>query len=227
MRRPLRNALLLISFAGLCLASALYEPNHSKATVDPQDPLKQREGKLTSDQKTEAEATCSLGQSLYQQGKYKESAAAYQRCLQMRPDDAMVLNATARSLDAKGDYAGAEPLLRRALAMVEKALGPDHPYVAACLNNLAELLRAKGDYAGAEPLYRRALAIDEKTLGPDHPDVARDLNNLAALLYAKGDYAGAEPLFRRALAILEKVLGPDHPDEKAARLPRSRLSRKA
>src|SRR5271157_1049177 len=165
MRRPLRNALLLISFAGLCLASALYEPNHSKATVDPQDPLKQREGKLTSDQKTEAEATCSLGQSLYQQGKYKESAAAYQRCLQIRPDDPAALNGTARSLMQAGDYSGAEPLFRRALAIDEKALGPDHPDVARDLNNLAMLLYARGDYAGAEPLMRRVLAINEKTLG--------------------------------------------------------------
>ena len=95
---------------------------------------------------------------------------------------------------AKGDYAGAEPLYRRALAIQEKTLGPDHPLVAVDLNDLGSLLQGKGDYAGAEPLYRRAVAIDEKALGPDHPNVAGDLNNLAALLYAKGDYAGAEPL---------------------------------
>jgi tetratricopeptide (TPR) repeat protein len=51
---------------------------------------------------------------------------------------------------------------------VRKALGPDHPSMAAALNNLAGLLEAKGDYARAEPLYRRALAINEKTLRPDH-----------------------------------------------------------
>src|SRR5271157_942604 len=115
MQRPLRNALLLISLAGLCLASALSERNYSKATLDPQDPLKQREEKLTSDQETEADAAFSLGQSLYEQGKYKESAAAYQRCLQIRPDDPAALNGAARSLMQAGDYAGAEPLYCRAL----------------------------------------------------------------------------------------------------------------
>jgi len=80
-------------------------------------------------------------------------------CLQIRPDDATVLSHTAVSLEEAGDYAGAEPLfLRRALAIDEKALGPDHPDVANSLNNLAGLLEAKGDYAGAEPLMRRALA---------------------------------------------------------------------
>ncbi len=39
----------------------------------------------------------------------------------------------------QGRYAEAEPLHRRALAIREKALGPDHPDVAASLNNLASL----------------------------------------------------------------------------------------
>ena len=37
--------------------------------------------------------------------------------------------------------------MRRALAIDEKALGPDHPDVAIDLNSLAGLLYAKGDYA--------------------------------------------------------------------------------
>jgi tetratricopeptide (TPR) repeat protein len=58
--------------------------------------------------------------------------------------------------------------MRRALAIGEKALGPDNPDVAAILSNLAALLEAKGDYVAAEPVYRRALAIVEKALGPDN-----------------------------------------------------------
>jgi hypothetical protein len=40
-----------------------------------------------------------------------------------------------------GDYAKAEPLFRRSLAILEKALGPDHPSVATSLENLAALYR--------------------------------------------------------------------------------------
>jgi tetratricopeptide (TPR) repeat protein len=198
--------------------AALYERNYPKASAQLQDSLKQREEKLTADQKKVAEdqqqvadAAFFLGSSLYQQGKYRESAQAYERCLQLRPDDPVLLNNAALSLEGAGDYAGAEPLFRRALAIDEKVLGPNDPYVAAILNNLAILLQAKGDFAGAEPLCRRALAIDEKALGKDHPLVAVDLNSLALLLLAKGDDAGAELLFRRALAINEKMLGPNHP----------------
>jgi tetratricopeptide (TPR) repeat protein len=102
--------------------------------------------------------------------------------------------------------------MRRALAIDEKSLGPEHPDVARDLNNLAALLLATNRLGEAEPIMRRALAIDEKSLGPDHPRVATGLNNLAELLRATNRLAEAEPLYQRALAIDEKSFGPDHPD---------------
>ena len=74
-----------------------------------------------------------------------------------------------------------DPLYERALAIREKALGPDHPDVAKSLNNLALLYRAQGAYERAGPLYERALAIREKALGPDHPHTKMARENLAAL----------------------------------------------
>jgi len=88
-------------------------------------------------------------------------------------------------LESKGDYAGAEPLYRRALAIAEKTLGPNHPNTATALDNLAGLLESGGDVAGAEPLYRRALSIAEKALGPDHPTTREIRENLDALLKKK------------------------------------------
>ena len=108
-------------------------------------------------------------------------------------------------------YAQARPLYERALAINEKALGPEHPQTALALNNLAHLLQDQGDLAGARTLHERALAIRERTLGPDHPDTAESLNNLALLLQDQGDLAAARPLFERALAIYQKALGPEHP----------------
>jgi Tfp pilus assembly protein PilF len=65
-------------------------------------------------------------------------------------------------LKAQGDFAGARPLYERALAIREKALGPEHPETAASLNNLAVLLGGQGDFAGARLLLKRALAIAAK-----------------------------------------------------------------
>ena len=114
--------------------------------------------------------------------------------------------------DAKADYAQAETLKHRALAVVEKIYGSDHPEVAIRVSNLAALLYRTNRLAEAEPLMRRALAIDEKSLGPDHPKVAIRLNNLALLLQDTNRRAEAEPLMRRARKIDEKSYGPDHPN---------------
>jgi len=127
------------------------------------------------------------------------------------------LNNLALLYYAQGAYVKAEPLYARALAIWEKALGPEHPDVAMSLNNLALLYHAQGAYAKAEPLYARALAIWEKALGSEHPDVAKGLNNLAMLYHAQGASAKAEPLYARALAIREKMRGPEHLNTHAAR----------
>lgn len=190
--------------------AAMYQRNYSKAATLFAESLQKREGTTTQDDV--AEAAWFLGLSLFEEGKYPESAAAYQRCLQLRPDDSMVLNNLGVSLLYAGNFAAAEPLDRQALAIDEQTLGPEDARVAMELLNLADLLRAKGDYAGAEPLYRRALAINEKALGPEDMSVAGNLNNLAILLRARGDYPAAESLWRRALTIHEKALGSDHPD---------------
>jgi tetratricopeptide (TPR) repeat protein len=136
----------------------------------------------------------------------------------LRADHARIAEPTARLFNdlallsnAKARYAEAEPLLRRALAISEANLWPDHPKIATRLNNLAALLNDTNRLAEAEPLYRRALAIDESSYGPNHPEVATDLSNLASLLQVANRFAEAEPLLRRALAISEASLGPDHP----------------
>ena len=77
---------------------------------------------------------------------------------------ASTLNNLAERYKEEGRYADADPLYNRALAIREKALGPDHPDVAQSVNNLANLYSAQGRYADAEPLYKRALASTPKTL---------------------------------------------------------------
>ena len=63
---------------------------------------------------------------------------------------------------AQGKYAEAEPLYRRALAIREKALGPEHPDVAKTLENYAELLRKANRKAEAAEMRERAQAIRAK-----------------------------------------------------------------
>jgi tetratricopeptide (TPR) repeat protein len=106
----------------------------------------------------------------------------------------------------QGKYARAEPVYRRALAIREKALGPDHADLVATLDSLAWICYAQRKFAEAEPLYLRALVIWEKAVGPEHPTVAQALDNLAEVHVAQQRYAQAEPLYRRALAIRERSM---------------------
>src|SRR5262249_38563035 len=92
------------------------------------------------------------------------------------------LNGLAELYRAQGQYAKAEPIYQRALAIQEKDLGPEHPDVASSLNGLAGLFRAQGQTARTEPPHQRALAIREKALGPEHPYVATSLENYERLL---------------------------------------------
>ena len=72
------------------------------------------------------------------------------------------LNNLAALYQAQDKYAEAEPLDKRALAIVEKVLGPKHPHVATSLENYADLLRKTNREAEAAKLEARAKAIRAK-----------------------------------------------------------------
>ena len=191
--------------------AALYERNYPLASRELSKSLEMREKELAQAQATTADAAFFLGESKYEEGKYRDSVVAYKKALALRADDTTLMTDLALSLQSLGDYAAAGPLYVRALLSDEKMLGQNHPNVARDLMYYGQWLSATGDYRGAEPLYRRSLALAEETFGPDHRNVGICLNNLAELLENKGDYAGAEELYRRTLAIYEKVLEPNDP----------------
>ncbi len=125
---------------------------------------------------------------------------------------ARLWNSLGYHLHDLADYAAARAAYERALGIVEKHLGEEHPHVATTVNNLGGVLQDLGDLAGARAAYERALGIDEAVFGPDHPNVARDVNNLGGVLQDLGDFEGARAAFERALRIDEAVFGPDHPN---------------
>ena len=163
-----------------------------------------------------------LASELYVAGRYGEALNVLDRVKSASEkaedslENATILSWQALVLDSLGRFNEAEPLYRRSLLIREKALGPDHPDVAASLNNLAWLYNFQGRYGEAKPLCWRSFLIREKALGPDHPNVAGSLNNLAWLYYSQGRYREAEPLYLRSLGIWEKAVGPDHPNMAAS-----------
>jgi len=130
-------------------------------------------------------------------------------------DAARLLDRTASYLMERAQYAEAEPLFERALAIREnpKLFGPSHAYTAASINNLALLYHYRGRNAESEALYRRALAIWEDGKNPI-AYTATSLENLASLYRHTGRYPEAEPLLQRALTICERLdsRGPETAD---------------
>ena len=106
------------------------------------------------------------GMKAYQQGRYTDAEtswlAALEEAKQFGDEDvrlATSLNNLALLYNTQGQYGQAEPLYLRALAILEKALGPEHPNVASGLENYADLLRKTDRNAEADELEERARAI--------------------------------------------------------------------
>jgi len=156
------------------------------------------------------------------QGRDAEAEQLYKQALEIDdkaaaredPEDvAATLNNLGELYRAHNLFDDAEPLYKKAMAIVREARGPDHPAVAMCLNNLALLYHAEGKDAEAEPLYKQALAILKNALPSDHPFVAKTLDNLGELYRAQKRYSEAEPLFKQAVAIAQKKPGVPDQDE--------------
>ena len=116
----------------------------------------------------------------------------------------------ARMHQHHGQFALAEPILRRCGERMKEVAGESSPKYATAISNLAGLLQDTNRLAEAELLKKRALAIAEQSHGPSHPTVAGALNNLAQLLQATNRLSEAEPLMKRVLNIAEQNYGTSH-----------------
>ncbi|MBX7078586.1 MAG: serine/threonine-protein kinase [Nannocystaceae bacterium] len=111
---------------------------------------------------------------------------------------------------ARGHYDAALVALDRALAIVTRELGDDHPEVATVLVSRAETHRDRGALAEADADAAAAIAIREAALGPDHPLVASLLSRHAEVLSARGHHPQALAEIERAREIWNAELGASH-----------------
>ena len=102
-------------------------------------------------------------------------------------------------------HAGAATVLRRALAIQEKVLSPEHPETVFVLANLGLVARAKGQLPAALDYLERALRVTEKSLGAEHINAASMHQNIGSILQQQGRYEQAEQELRRALQNLATI----------------------
>src|SRR5205085_2129466 len=92
----------------------------------------------------------------------------------------------------------------RALAIQERAQGPDHPDVAIVASNLAIALFELGRLDEAVVLFERSLAIRERVFGRDHEQTAYAMHNLGVVDGARGRPEAAIARLEPALRVRER-----------------------
>ncbi len=103
-------------------------------------------------------------------------------------------------------------LLERALRIMERCCGLDHPNLAPILTNLANSYGKLGDTQKSRKLLERALAINERHYDLDHPSMAPILTYLGGAYGDLGDTQKECELLERSLKIKERQYGLDHPE---------------
>ncbi len=147
---------------------------------------------------------------------YEDALAAAGESRVPAPELAICHDNLARALGRTGAPEDARKHAEKAIAILEGALGKDHPHVSRPLNTLGTLDNGARRFAEAEPPLRRAIALREKALGPEHAEVATPLANLAVALEGQGKLAEAQNACLRALKIRTAMRGAESAEAAAS-----------
>ncbi|MBS1912684.1 MAG: tetratricopeptide repeat protein [Bacteroidetes bacterium] len=112
---------------------------------------------------------------------------------------------------AKGNPTLALPLMKRALAIHERAHAEANGETAIIVYSIGRIYYYAGNLDSAERYLRRAYDLQCAILGQGHPDAAVTLSGLAMVYRDRNELWVAERLLRRAIEMLESSFGESHP----------------
>lgn len=118
----------------------------------------------------------------------------------------------AESYFEQQDFAEAQKIYEKILAIRQAELGPQHIELVDDLNKLAEVLWVQGHFRQAEPFVARAVKILESTVPVDSSRLAEGMRILAGLYFQQGKAEPSLPLLEHALLLKQTALGEEHPD---------------
>jgi serine/threonine-protein kinase len=165
------------------------------------------------------EGLSNVAEALLNQGKLPEAAALYDTVAhaldRLRPDDIELRGITranrGTALAQLGRSAEAEPVLREAVLLFERARGPDDARVASALQPLAGTLILNRKYAEAETAARRAVSINEREFGPTNPATLSALRMVTSAQVESGRCREALPQIRAMVALRGRGLSETDP----------------
>ena len=120
------------------------------------------------------------------------------------------LQATSRDFYKSGDFNAALDFGERALALMERELGPESEQMGIQTWGLGLTSEQAGRLDLAEKYYARSVKIREKVYGPESAGTMQAVENLGRVLLKTGRGTEAEALFRRVLASRQEMVGRDH-----------------
>lgn len=123
-----------------------------------------------------------------------------------------ILIATARMHQMAGDFAKAEVVLLRGIAVRIQATGPQTSDIAGDYLLLARLYASQKKYTQAVGVFGWTLDILEKLYGVDDPRLLPALDGIAGGARENDEFDRALLALSRALAIRQLNIGPAHPD---------------
>jgi serine/threonine protein kinase len=152
-------------------------------------------------------------QAKYDEGdRWAQVAEALAGHLSRKDELLGVLYSTRSNLrERQGKYDDALADAERALALEERAFGPDHYAVAETYYHLGSVHYFRAEYPKALEAYRRCLAIEEKIAGPDNPVLLGARVGMADVYGDSGDHERALAGYESALALLVRAR-PNDPD---------------
>ncbi len=169
-------------------------------------------------------ALTNLALLLQESGDYNTARRLQEQTLQVRraallkarlePEDNAGIGLTKARLGVLaleiGDLALARRELGEALAIQERALGPEHHELRDALVGLARVAQEVGDVATGRRLLERILRIFDR-LEPRHPQLIEPLILYADVETAAGNHANARRYLDRGTAIAENMLARSYP----------------
>lgn len=116
---------------------------------------------------------------------------------------ALVLSQIATIHSMENNYREAGVEFRKALAIYESRLGPEHGSTLSTLNNVGILYMRMGEDEEAEKVLRKVLDGYENKYGSSNVAVANTYQNLATSMTRQGRYDESVPLHRKAFDIYQ------------------------
>ncbi|CAK8720499.1 MAG: TPR repeat-containing protein [Candidatus Electronema aureum] len=210
--KALTEAITALSKTGASAASindalqALQQGHTAKAQAIFAEVLRSKEAEGQKANTEAAAAARHLGALAYMNNP-KEALAAYQKAVQLDPDNADGWNMLGLLLVRKEELAQAEDAFRKVLALGEAH--QDKEVQAVALGNLGLVYRTRDKLDKAEEMYRKSLEI-EQVLG-NKKGMANDYGNLGIVYGIQGEIDKAEAAWKQSLSLYQEMGAMQHP----------------